>query len=150
MWGVFTGHVCATQGRAETTKPNNAKVIALKAPTGDVLIFLSLQTLGKDCQRNCRRQARRPIVDLSSPESKPVQPSEPDSYSTFSGAVNKTFSVIGVCICYEAINAVHAQDDSRWNFNIGGGIGFLHGDLSSFVNHGGNLLSESATTSTDT
>ena len=35
--------------------------------------------------------------------------------------------------------AVCAQD-GRWNFNIGGGIGFPTGDLSSFINSGGNFV----------
>jgi hypothetical protein len=33
-----------------------------------------------------------------------------------------------------------AQDFERWNFNIGGGIGFPQGDLGNFVNNGGNFV----------
>jgi hypothetical protein len=35
--------------------------------------------------------------------------------------------------------ALHPQDP-RWNFNIGGGIGFPQGNLSTFVNNGGNIV----------
>lgn len=35
---------------------------------------------------------------------------------------------------------VHSQDPGRWNFNIGGGVGFPQGDLSNFVNAGGNFV----------
>ena len=38
------------------------------------------------------------------------------------------------CAC-----AVRAQD-GRWNFNIGGGIGFPTGDLGKFINNGGNFV----------
>ena len=34
----------------------------------------------------------------------------------------------------------YAEDYPRFNFNIGGGIGFPQGDLSSFINHGGNFV----------
>ena len=34
---------------------------------------------------------------------------------------------------------VRAQD-GRWNFNIGGGIGFPTGDLGTFINDGGNFV----------
>jgi hypothetical protein len=34
----------------------------------------------------------------------------------------------------------HPQDPGRWNFNIGGGVGFPQGDLSNFVNTGGNFV----------
>jgi len=33
-----------------------------------------------------------------------------------------------------------AQDHARYNFNIGGGIGFPQGDLSSFINSGANFV----------
>jgi opacity protein-like surface antigen len=33
-----------------------------------------------------------------------------------------------------------AQEQSRFNFNVGGGIGFPQGDLSSFINSGGNFV----------
>jgi len=33
-----------------------------------------------------------------------------------------------------------AQDHGRYNFNIGGGIGFPQGDLSNFINSGGNFV----------
>jgi len=36
--------------------------------------------------------------------------------------------------------SAHAQDYSKWLFNVGGGIGFPQGDLSSFVNDGGNFV----------
>ena len=37
------------------------------------------------------------------------------------------------------VRAVPAQDH-RWNFNVGGGIGFPVGDLSNFINNGGNFV----------
>jgi hypothetical protein len=44
-------------------------------------------------------------------------------------------------IAHTAVSAVHAQEEARkWNFNIGGGIGFPQGDLSSFVNDGANFV----------
>ena len=36
--------------------------------------------------------------------------------------------------------SAHAQDYSKWLFNVGGGIGFPQGNLSSFVNDGGNFV----------
>ena len=39
-----------------------------------------------------------------------------------------------------SLTLVQAQEYSKWNFNVGGGIGFPQGDLSSFVNHGGNFV----------
>ncbi len=44
-------------------------------------------------------------------------------------------AVLSIC----SLSVAHAQD-SRFNFNIGGGIGFPQGDLSSFVNDGGNFV----------
>src|SRR5215469_671081 len=38
------------------------------------------------------------------------------------------------------LNSVYAQDHGKWNFNVGGGIGFPQGDLSSFVNNGGHFV----------
>jgi len=38
-----------------------------------------------------------------------------------------------------SVSAVSAQA-TRWNFNVGGGIGFPQGDLSSFINNGGNFV----------
>ena len=38
------------------------------------------------------------------------------------------------------VTSAHAQDDSKWLFNIGGGVGFPQGDLSSFVNNGGHFV----------
>jgi Outer membrane protein beta-barrel domain len=35
--------------------------------------------------------------------------------------------------------AAHAQEQ-KWNFNVGGGIGFPHGELSDFVNDGANFV----------
>ena len=44
-------------------------------------------------------------------------------------------------LALSAVSAVHSQEDARkWNFNIGGGIGFPQGDLSSFVNDGANFV----------
>jgi hypothetical protein len=37
------------------------------------------------------------------------------------------------------VRTVHAQE-SKWNFNAGGGIGFPTGDLSQFINSGGNVV----------
>src|SRR5215469_4445931 len=40
-----------------------------------------------------------------------------------------------------SVSVVHAQDEEhKWNFNIGGGIGFPLGDLSSFINTGGHFV----------
>lgn len=39
-----------------------------------------------------------------------------------------------------AVSVVRAQDDHRWNFNIGGGVGFPQGQLSNFINSGGNFV----------
>jgi Outer membrane protein beta-barrel domain len=39
-----------------------------------------------------------------------------------------------------SLGLVRAQDQPKWNFNIGGGIGFPQGDLSSFINDGGNFV----------
>ena len=47
-----------------------------------------------------------------------------------------------IAIVLAAAAPAKAQDDySKWLFNIGGGVGFPQGDLSSFVNDGGILLS---------
>src|SRR5882672_8966330 len=34
----------------------------------------------------------------------------------------------------------HAQDVPRWNFNVGGGIGFPQSDTADFVNDGANFV----------
>lgn len=39
-----------------------------------------------------------------------------------------------------ALISVQAQDHGKFNFNVGGGIGFPQSDLSSFVNHGGHFV----------
>ena len=46
-------------------------------------------------------------------------------------------TMILLALC--SVCVVPAQD-GRWNFNIGGGIGFPTGDLSSFINNGGNFV----------
>jgi hypothetical protein len=38
------------------------------------------------------------------------------------------------------VNAARAQDEHKFNFNIGGGIGFPQGELSNFANAGGNFV----------
>jgi len=45
-----------------------------------------------------------------------------------------------VTILLAMVTSVHAQDYSKFLFNIGGGIGFPQGDLSSFVNSGGHFV----------
>jgi opacity protein-like surface antigen len=45
-----------------------------------------------------------------------------------------------VTILLAIVTSVHAQDYSKFLFNIGGGIGFPQGDLGSFVNNGGNFV----------
>ena len=39
-----------------------------------------------------------------------------------------------------ALGTLHAQDQGKWNFNVGGGIGFPQGDLGKFVNDGGHFV----------
>ena len=39
-----------------------------------------------------------------------------------------------------AATSARAQDYGRFLFNIGGGVGFPQGSLSSFVNAGGNFV----------
>ena len=46
---------------------------------------------------------------------------------------------ITVLILFSA-SIAGAQDHGRYNFNIGGGIGFPQGDLSNFINSGGNFV----------
>ena len=36
--------------------------------------------------------------------------------------------------------SAHAQDQGKWTFNVGGGIGFPQGELGSFVNEGGHFV----------
>jgi len=48
------------------------------------------------------------------------------------------FLTLPILLCVLA--SAHAQDYSKWLFNIGGGIGFPQGDLTSFVNDGGNFV----------
>ena len=47
---------------------------------------------------------------------------------------------LAIPIALGVLASAHAQGDSKWLFNVGGGIGFPQGDLSSFVNDGGNLV----------
>jgi len=46
----------------------------------------------------------------------------------------------GVAILLCVLVPAHAQDYSKFLFNIGGGIGFPLGNLSNFVNDGGNFV----------
>jgi hypothetical protein len=48
--------------------------------------------------------------------------------------------LLAVAILFLAAIPAHAQEHSRWLFNIGGGVGFPQGDLSSFVNDGANFV----------
>ena len=47
---------------------------------------------------------------------------------------------IGVAILLCALVPAHGQDYSKFLFNVGGGIGFPLGNLSNFVNDGGNFV----------
>jgi Outer membrane protein beta-barrel domain len=48
---------------------------------------------------------------------------------------------LATMIALGVVGSTQAQDDySKWLFNIGGGIGFPQGDLTSFVNNGGNFV----------
>jgi opacity protein-like surface antigen len=40
----------------------------------------------------------------------------------------------------DCLTTAQAQDFSKFMFNIGGGVGFPQGDMSSFVNNGGNFV----------
>jgi hypothetical protein len=39
-----------------------------------------------------------------------------------------------------AVASAHAQDDGRFLFNVGGGVGFPQSNLGSFVNNGANIV----------
>jgi len=47
---------------------------------------------------------------------------------------------LGITILLLAIGSLQAQDYSKFMFNIGGGISFPQGNLSNFVNDGGNFV----------
>lgn len=47
---------------------------------------------------------------------------------------------IAVMITFFALTSAYAQDYSKFLFNVGGGIGFPQGNLSNFVNDGGNFV----------
>lgn len=47
------------------------------------------------------------------------------------------FAIALLALC--SLSLAQAQD-RKWNFNIGGGIGFPQGDLSNFINHGANFV----------
>src|SRR5215472_8310568 len=49
------------------------------------------------------------------------------------------FLVVAAVIAAATIPA-DAQDYSRFRFNVGGGVGYLQGDLKSFVNNSGNFV----------
>ncbi len=51
---------------------------------------------------------------------------------------SRLFLVIPIVLAMTT--SAHAQDYSKLLFNAGGGIGFPQGDLSSFVNDGGNFV----------
>ena len=48
--------------------------------------------------------------------------------------------VLLVAVIFGAVSASQAQDESRALFNVGGGIGFPQGNLSTFVNSGGHAV----------
>ena len=48
--------------------------------------------------------------------------------------------LLAVIVAACTLGQAKAQDDGKWNFNVGGGIGFPQGDLSSFVNNGGHFV----------
>jgi hypothetical protein len=49
--------------------------------------------------------------------------------------------VLLVAVIFFAVaGSAHAQNDGKFMFNIGGGIGFPQGDMSEFVNAGGNFV----------
>jgi hypothetical protein len=48
--------------------------------------------------------------------------------------------LLAITIFLGLATTAQAQDYNKWLFNIGGGIGFPQGDLSSFVNDGGNFV----------
>jgi hypothetical protein len=45
-----------------------------------------------------------------------------------------------IVVIFGVVASVQAQDESKFLFNIGGGIGFPRGDLSRFVNNGANFV----------
>jgi Outer membrane protein beta-barrel domain len=47
---------------------------------------------------------------------------------------------LATIIVLAMVTSADAQDDSKWLFNIGGGVGLPQGDLSSFVNNGGHFV----------
>jgi hypothetical protein len=55
--------------------------------------------------------------------------------------MHRLWIALSIAIVLGAATPAKAQDDySKWLFNIGGGVGFPQGDLSSFVNDGGNFV----------
>src|SRR5262252_4321926 len=51
------------------------------------------------------------------------------------------FFAMVMIVLAAALVPAHAQDDySKFMFNVGGGVGFPQGDLTSFVNTGGNFV----------
>jgi hypothetical protein len=48
--------------------------------------------------------------------------------------------LLAIPIALVMLASAHAQDSSKFLFNVGGGVGFPQGDLSSFVNDGGNFV----------
>jgi Outer membrane protein beta-barrel domain len=47
---------------------------------------------------------------------------------------------LAIPILLGVLASAHAQDYSKLLFNVGGGVGFPQGDLSSFVDNGGNFV----------
>lgn len=47
---------------------------------------------------------------------------------------------LAVTVVVGVLGSAQAQEYSKWLFNVGGGVGFPQGDLSSFVNNGGNFV----------
>ena len=49
------------------------------------------------------------------------------------------FSLMTI-LFFGAVSVICAQENGKFNFNFGGGIGFPQGDLGRFVNNGGNFV----------
>jgi len=43
-------------------------------------------------------------------------------------------------LLFSSVAVARGQYESHWNFNVGGGVGFPTGDLSNFINAGGNFV----------
>ena len=52
----------------------------------------------------------------------------------------KCLQLLAMMLLAQCSACVVCAQDGKWNFNIGGGIGFPTGDLGSFINDGGNFV----------